>query len=65
MVKIDCDLNEVHASALMTLIDRLDYETLAACSHTVQETYDMIMALQRLNIAVKDGVYPQPCARPC
>lgn len=58
MIKIACDLKEIHASALMTLIDRLDYEALSACSQTTQETYDMIIALQRLSIAVKHGVYP-------
>lgn len=57
MVKVACDLRESHASALLMLIERIDYETLSACSHTTQETYDMIIALQRLGSAMKDSVY--------
>ena len=52
-MNVSLDINERHASALLKLLDLLDYKAVKSCANSEQDAYDMILALDSLRTALK------------
>ena len=52
-MKVTLELDEAHARALETLIDRVELELIQRIGTSDQETYDMVFSLECLREALK------------
>jgi hypothetical protein len=53
VIQVRFELRECHAEALDRMLRRLTFEAICSCEGTNQERYDLVVAIERLRIALE------------
>jgi len=55
VIRVSIELGDRHAEALVRLLRNLTFEKICTCASNNQERYDLIVAIERLRMALEDG----------